>query len=129
MTKNRTISIERAKALAERWKAQHEEHTRTSALAGRFKDATPAELIRIYESGSDDRGRKLSQGEFAALVELWLEVFGAYTPSEDDVSPVKRVDAHVRSQKNLNPKTIPCSAPRHGAADWRINQEHPAHVQ
>lgn len=81
---SKEITIEQAKALATRWKAQYEEHLRTAAIASRFADATPSEVIHMWETGRKERGQKLSKGEFAALVERWLELFGAYPPSADD---------------------------------------------
>jgi predicted DNA-binding transcriptional regulator AlpA len=81
---NRTITIDQAKALAAQWKAQYEEHLRTVEIATRFKDATPSEVIRMWETGRKERGQKLSQAEFAALVERWLELFGAYPPNDND---------------------------------------------
>lgn len=79
---NQTITIEQAKVLAAKWEAQYEEHLQAAAIAERFTDATPAEVIRMYESGRKEKGQKLSQSEFAALVERWLELFGAYPPAE-----------------------------------------------
>ncbi len=40
----------------------------------------------MWESGQNERGQKLSQDEFAALVERWLELFGAY-PADTDAAP------------------------------------------
>lgn len=86
MTKTRSISIADAKALAGQWEAEYEDHQRTVAIADRFKHATPSEVIAMYESGRNERGQKLSQSEFVALVERWLGLFGAYPPSGDDVA-------------------------------------------
>ena len=66
---DRTITVEQAKALAAQWKAQYEEHLRTSAIATRFADATPSEVIHMWETGRKERGEKLTRPEFAALVE------------------------------------------------------------
>jgi predicted DNA-binding transcriptional regulator AlpA len=87
MTKRRTITITEARALAERWEAQYQEHTRTVAIASRFKDAAPDEVIEMWETNRNERGQKLSQFEFTSLVERWLELFGAYPPIEDGNAP------------------------------------------
>jgi hypothetical protein len=42
---------------------------RSASPANRFRDATPVEVIRMSETGRNERGQRLSQGEFAALVE------------------------------------------------------------
>jgi predicted DNA-binding transcriptional regulator AlpA len=82
VTKIASISINDARALAEQWETERKEHLRSAAVANRFRDATPAEVVWMYESARNERGQKLSQAEFAALVERWLGLFGAYPPSE-----------------------------------------------
>jgi hypothetical protein len=47
-------------------------------LADRFKDAAPSEAVRMYEACRNERGQELTQFEFAALVERWVELFRAY---------------------------------------------------
>jgi hypothetical protein len=49
MTRIRSISIADARALATQWNAQLEEHLRSSAVADRFKSATPSEVIDMWE--------------------------------------------------------------------------------
>jgi prophage regulatory protein len=112
MTKTKTISIAKAKALAARWEAEQGEHTRTSAIASRFKDAAPAELVRMFESGANDQGRKLSQVEFMALVERWLEVFGAYPSGQGDETPDDSVALYVTQAEELEPLDDTMLSPR-----------------
>jgi prophage regulatory protein len=86
----REISIERAKALADQWKAQFEEHQRATWIASRFADATPSDVIRMWETGRKERGQKLTQVEVVALVERWLELFGAYPPGDTEPGDADR---------------------------------------
>ena len=79
----KAISVEQARALASQWEAQYEEHLRTSAISNRFRGATPSEVIRMWESCRNERGQKLTQVEVVALVERWLEQFGAYPPADN----------------------------------------------
>jgi prophage regulatory protein len=95
MTKNTTISIADARALASQWGAQYEDHLRTVAIANRFKGASPSEVIRMWESGRNERGQKLSQMEFTALVERWLELFRAY-PAETDATSDGSADNQLK---------------------------------
>jgi len=83
MTKLATISLADAKALADEWEAQWQDHCR----ATHFKGGSPSEVIRMWESWKNERGQKLSQFEFIALVERWLELFNAHPPFEDDAIP------------------------------------------
>src|SRR5262245_59551712 len=83
MAKLATISIADAKALAEEWEAQWQDH----CCATHFKDASPSEVIRMWESGKNERGQTLSQFEFTALIERWCELFGGLPPSKDDAIP------------------------------------------
>jgi prophage regulatory protein len=82
-----TVSIADAKALAAEWEAQYEEHQHTASIADRFKDATPPEVIRMWQSGRNERGHKLTQFEFTALIERWCELFRALPPNGDDAIP------------------------------------------
>jgi predicted DNA-binding transcriptional regulator AlpA len=84
MGKVRHIAIEQAKALATQWEAQYEEHLRTAAIASRFKDATPSQVIHMWETCRNERGQRLSRSEVTALVERWLELFGAYPPGDTE---------------------------------------------
>ena len=90
MAKVRHIAIEQAKALATQWEAQYEEHLRTAAIGSRFKDATPSRVIHMWETCRNERGQRLSQGEVAALVERWLELFGAYPPGDTEPGDTAR---------------------------------------
>jgi prophage regulatory protein len=82
--KTRTITIEQAKALASQWKAELEEHLRSSEISTRFTDATPAEVIRMWETGRKERGHKLTPSDVVALGERWLKLFGALPPSDTE---------------------------------------------
>jgi prophage regulatory protein len=87
MARIESISIAEARALADRWECEHEAHLRTVAVTDRFKGATPDDLIRMWEAGRNERGQKLSQLDFEALVEAWLRTFDAYPPAEADDIP------------------------------------------
>ena len=86
MAKLERMPIAEAKQQAADWEAQHEQHLRDAAIATRFKDASASDLIGMWESGKNEQGRKLSQFEFAALCERWIEVFRCLPP-EDDEAP------------------------------------------
>jgi hypothetical protein len=137
MTKRRTITITEARALAERWEAQYQEHTRTVAIASRFKDAAPDEVIEMSETNRNERGQKLSQFEFTSLVERWLELFGAYPPIEDGDAPDKKRQPGNHSARAGTPRrydaesTRCCQARGHidthdrpYGAPWHVPQAH-----
>jgi hypothetical protein len=73
----REITIEQAEALAARWEAEYKEHKRSVAITTRFQGVSPSEVVRMWKGGRNERGQKLSQFEFGALVERWVELFGA----------------------------------------------------
>ena len=81
MPPNRELTLDEAKALAEQWEAQGEDHREAAALQARFRTATPAAVIRMWESGKNEDGRKLTRFELRALVERWSELFGCLPPS------------------------------------------------
>ena len=77
-------TIKRAWARVADWEAEHEEHQRSDALNTRFQGATAAEVIKMWETGKNEHGRKLSQFEFGSLVERWCQVFGALPPDDGE---------------------------------------------
>jgi prophage regulatory protein len=44
-------------------------------------------VIKMWETGKNEQGRKLSQFEFAGLVERWCELFGSLPPDDDASEP------------------------------------------
>jgi hypothetical protein len=77
------ITVEEAKALADRWKAQREDQDR-EPHAGHYRNASPHDLIKMWNTEKGADGKRLTQREFGCLVEAWVEVFGGLPPSKDD---------------------------------------------
>jgi prophage regulatory protein len=76
----------RAEAIAaedEALRQQWEHHCFNVALEDRFKDAGPAEVLRMFKDGVNEKGKPLSQFEFAALCERWCVVFRELPPLGD----------------------------------------------
>jgi predicted DNA-binding transcriptional regulator AlpA len=55
---------------------------------GRFRDATPAQVLQMFAAGTNGRGQPLTQFEFEALCERWYMLFGEAPPMGDRPSPV-----------------------------------------
>jgi predicted DNA-binding transcriptional regulator AlpA len=84
----RAIAAEEA-ALQE----QYEEYKRTQALDSRFRDAGAADVIHMFETGTNEKGEPLSQFEFEALCERWCAVFGELPPfGPPDETPAAEPD-------------------------------------
>ena len=66
-------------ALQKEW----EHHCYNGALEDRFKEAGPAEVLRMFKDGVNEKGHPLSQFEFEALCERWCAVFGELPPLGD----------------------------------------------
>jgi prophage regulatory protein len=95
----------RAEAIAaedEAWRVEWERHCYNIALEDRFKEAGPAEVLRMFKDGVNDKGKPLSQFEFEALCERWCVVFGEPPPPGDPPadpepsSPLPPDDAMLR---------------------------------
>ena len=69
------ISVSAAKELADQWKAQHKDFEH-QPHAGYFRDASPHDLIKMWETRKRKDGRKLNDWEFACFVEAWVKCFG-----------------------------------------------------
>ena len=80
------ITIAEAKERAAEWEAQYEECQRSYAIAARFQDTSPSEVIEMWQSQTNEKGRKLTQFEFEALIERWLELFGRYPPNGEELN-------------------------------------------
>jgi predicted DNA-binding transcriptional regulator AlpA len=109
MAKLKTITIEQAKSRVTQWEAQYQEHLHSSWVAERFRGSTPSDVIRMWESGQNERGQKLSQDEFAALVERWLELFGAYP---DDTELPKASASPATTEHKPEPQDDTMLSPR-----------------
>jgi prophage regulatory protein len=78
----RSLSIAEAKALAAQWEAQGEDHMRAAAVSACYQHTSPAQVIKMWESGRNEQGQKFSQIEFEGLIERWLILFGSYPPND-----------------------------------------------
>jgi prophage regulatory protein len=98
MTRNRRkdLTIEEARALADKWHAMGESYQEAQQLASRFADAGPHRVIEMWETGRviDDprlprsrHGQPLSKFEVQALVERWAELFGCLPPRTGSGTP------------------------------------------
>jgi prophage regulatory protein len=85
MGKGNRLSLSEAKALAAQSEHQYAQYEYDCAIAARFRDATPTEVIAMWESGTNEKGQRLNQFEFAALCERWIEIFNDL-PHDDDAS-------------------------------------------
>lgn len=82
MAKLNRMTLEDAKAQAADWQVQYDQHQRDAALTARFQGASAGEVVKIWETGKNEHGRKLSQFEFGAIVERWCELFGSLPPDD-----------------------------------------------
>ena len=99
----------RARAMAaeeEGWQAGYEEYKRGCLLDARFQDAGAADVLRMFETGTNEKGEPLSQFEFEALCERWCAVFGELPPfgPPDDTPPTKP-DPSAHAALGLNEPT------------------------
>jgi prophage regulatory protein len=83
MAKLPRMSVSHAKDLAADWAAEREQSERQTAITTRFSKASATEVIRMWETGRNEKGHKLSNSEFAGLVERWCELFGTLPPDDD----------------------------------------------
>ena len=79
------ISLQEAKDRADEWQAQREDQDR-APNAGHFRDASPHNLIEMWETGKRLDGRRLNNWEFGCLVEAWTACFGDLPPRDDAVA-------------------------------------------
>jgi hypothetical protein len=77
-TKGPVVTKACPKNIGHRW-ALLEKHFQRHALAvRRFASADPAAVAHMWETGTNDAGKRLSQFEREALIERYCEVFGCW---------------------------------------------------
>lgn len=74
-----TLSGQRA--LANRWDAEREDAREQAELESRFAGLSASELVQMWESATNEKGRRFSPWEVRALVERWVQVFGTTPPA------------------------------------------------
>ena len=90
------ITIKEARELADQWKAQRDDR---EPRASYYADATPHDLIRMWETRKGKDGRKLNDWEFGCLVEAWYACFG-------DV-PTDALDTRKAAHEKAEPVSLP----------------------
>jgi hypothetical protein len=77
----KSLSLAAAKDLADQWADQKLTQDLDCARSTYFHNADAEDLIRMWETGHNLEGGKLTELEFGALVEAWVRVFGCAPPS------------------------------------------------
>lgn len=80
------LTLAQCKALAdeldERDEAAYADALHTAAQAAHFEHCSRRQLVRMWETGRNLKGRKLSEFEFKALCEAWVRVFNSIPPAD-----------------------------------------------
>lgn len=71
----------RAKKLVKQWEDLKAICDEDAELEARFRDASPSELILMWDKGENEKGEPLSRFEALAMAEAWVRVFGDLPPT------------------------------------------------
>lgn len=85
----RQLSLAACKLLAEKHDqrtADYDGALRSKAEETHFEHCSAGQLIEMWESGRNLKRRKLSDFEFRALCEAWVQVFGSLPPGPTDTA-------------------------------------------
>jgi predicted DNA-binding transcriptional regulator AlpA len=77
------LSVKQANKLIETWQGQYEDYQYSQRLASRFQAAAPADVARMWEAGTNEKGKPLSSFELAALAERWGQIHDCLPPCDD----------------------------------------------
>jgi hypothetical protein len=58
---NRQLTVAEAKALAASWESQTEQFREDGAFGARFRDASPLAVISMWETGTNEDGKRLAR--------------------------------------------------------------------
>jgi prophage regulatory protein len=86
MAKLKRISIAEAKQQAADWEIEWFRSCRSAAVDSHFQDASPAEVVAMWQSQTNAKGRPLNQFEFEALVTRFFVLFGAYPAGDEELN-------------------------------------------
>lgn len=76
-------SLASAKQQAADWAAQKEDFDYGASLEARFRHCGPDDVIVMWETGTNEHGKRLTRFERQALVERWVCLFNSWPPSTD----------------------------------------------
>lgn len=76
--------LSQARALADEWVDQAEHARYEASVSSYFNGCSAHQLIDMWESGNNLKGRPLSKFETQALAEAWCRVFGELPPDDAD---------------------------------------------
>jgi predicted DNA-binding transcriptional regulator AlpA len=99
----------RARAIAaedEALKAEHAEFRRLQSLSSRFRNAGSADVLQMFETGTNEKGQPLTQFEFEALCERWCEVFGELPPTGEPSEPTAEPDPLPADEEMIPMKRV-----------------------
>jgi predicted DNA-binding transcriptional regulator AlpA len=107
MGADRQLTIEEAKTLAERWEAEYEDFAYEQRLTSRFRGAKPVDVVRMWDSGRNEDGKKLTRFEVQALAQRWGELFGCLPPCGDaEPAPVIPSEPEPAGDPTLNMREV-----------------------
>ena len=73
-----TARADRAAETDLQWARLERHFCHHAALVRRFRDTTPSALLRMWASGVNEAGERLSPSERNALIERHCELFGSW---------------------------------------------------
>jgi predicted DNA-binding transcriptional regulator AlpA len=85
---------------------QYAWHKHEQALASRFRSAGAAEVLRMFETGTNEKGQSLTQFEFSALCERWCVVFGELPPMGEPPDPADEPEPLPADEDTIDMKRV-----------------------
>jgi predicted DNA-binding transcriptional regulator AlpA len=85
----RELTLEEARDIAARWERQQEDDSEQAdpnswdnRVASYYRHLDASDVVRLWEAGTNEKGKPLSRFELAALIERWCDLFGCLPPSD-----------------------------------------------
>ena len=102
-------------SIAAQWAALESHFIHHAKLVDRFSAAGPEAVTRMWQSQTNEQGRRLSQFERRALIERHCELFGSWPAHRRGYPSADKREKSVRASWRLDEPIVPQRPARHEA--------------
>ncbi len=92
--------LARLQRTADAWEGERAHQRHLQELDTRFQDASPNDLLKMWASATNERGKRLNKFEAEALVAAFVRVFGEFPPTGTSASDISEQPPPLNNAKD-----------------------------